>query len=573
MMGSPYETVICILKTRPAPEERVRFLEHLTSVLPHLNWRSHVFLVGEDLLERMDTFEEIIQALSSFLTGQKISILHVHPFVKMAGFTREDARKWDRLASLMKPFQVEAYQQQGEARMLILPILEPVPSVPLQGALSAADFFQVRLARPSLYFRGRPAPDPARITDKALRIYIDPDPDSGLGGVVTRLRDNFLFEDVLERVEGESSSLLDPCRKRLVLEEDGGKVYSCFARWVDRSPLHSLEALAEPRDRSGCSRCISRACASMGPDLKVNSRENEARQVFFKLAMALSHAGAYPAAEAHARRAFEFSTTSEERSAALLHQGLCNLDMMNLEKAEAVLKLGAGHSSDPGLFAYHRGRVQFAWRDTIEAIDRFEEALAAGSPAVPERDVLFHLSVSHINLEEYKEARPYLDRIFLLEGPSPPILLYQGLCDLGENQVESSLQRFTEAIDLGPEPEDLSRVLFYKGTALKELGRFEEAIQVLRKAVEADPEDIVNYNLLGFCYYKTEQHREAVRCFRRAIDIDPTSAMDHANLASNLRDLGKPEEALAMYEKALSLDPTIGFARENADRLRKQLER
>lgn len=148
--------------------------------------------------------------------------------------------------------------------------------------------------------------------------------------------------------------------------------------------------------------------------------------------------------------------------------------------------------------------------------------------------------------------------------------LSQGICDLGEGRVESALEKFNAALEAGPTPEDLSRVLFYIGTAQKELGRFDEAIETLVKAVEADPEDLANHNLLGFCYYKTGRHEEAVKCFRRAIEIDPRSGIDHANLASNLRDLGRIDEAIPLYEKALNLDPTLGFARTNLKKLRKE---
>ena len=90
---------------------------------------------------------------------------------------------------------------------------------------------------------------------------------------------------------------------------------------------------------------------------------------------------------------------------------------------------------------------------------------------------------------------------------------------------------------------------------------------MLEKAVAADPDDIANHNLLGFCYYKLKRHQDAVACFRRAVEIDPKSGIDWANLGSNLRDLGRIDEAVEMYRKALSLDPNIGFARDSLAKL------
>ena len=211
--------------------------------------------------------------------------------------------------------------------------------------------------------------------------------------------------------------------------------------------------------------------------------------------------------------------------------------------------------------------MQLAWRDHIEGVERFEEALASGSSAVPVNDVLFHAALCHFELEEYGPARRYLDRLARLTDPSPPLLLYQGVCDLHEERFGAAMVKFEEALALGPEAEDLSRVLFFIGSCLKELGRFEDAIARLLQAVQADPRDKANHNLLGFCYYSTGRYEEAVSCFERAVEIDPQSAIDYANLGSNLRELGRTEEAVAMYRKALSIDPSIDFARRNLERL------
>jgi ribosomal protein S12 methylthiotransferase accessory factor len=207
------------------------------------------------------------------------------------------------------------------------------------------------------------------------------------------------------------------------------------------------------------------------------------------------------------------------------------------------------------------------WRDYIEALDWFEDALKSGSGQVPVEDMCFEMALCHINIEEYPEARPYLDRSQRPGEQKPPVAFYRGVCDHGEGKFETALKWFRDALALGPVAEDLGRVLFYIGTCLKEMEQYEEAVLALREAVAADPEDIANHNLLGFCYYKLKRHEEAVACFLRAVEINPSSGIDWANLASNLRDLGRTKEAIAMYKKALILDPSIGFARDNLNKL------
>jgi tetratricopeptide (TPR) repeat protein len=305
----------------------------------------------------------------------------------------------------------------------------------------------------------------------------------------------------------------------------------------------------------------------MRQNLFVNEREVEGRRVFFKLSLELAGIGRLGAAAELAHAAFTFSNTDADRTAALIQRALCLRELGRLEEADSALETASKFALDLGEIAYHRGRVQFVWRDYIEALEWFEEALKSGSGQVPVEDMCFEMALCHINIEEYPEARPYLDRSQKTGGLRAPVIFYQGICDYGEKDYGTALSRFREALAAGPAPEDLGRVLFYKGSCLKELERFDEAAEVLREAVAADPDDLANYNLLGFCYYKLKRHEEAVACFLRAVEIDPTSGIDWANLASNLRDLGRTKEAVAMYKKALSLDPTIGFARENLEKL------
>ena len=51
----------------------------------------------------------------------------------------------------------------------------------------------------------------------------------------------------------------------------------------------------------------------------------------------------------------------------------------------------------------------FAALGSPEALERFQEALGFGSPEVSPTELHFQMALSHINLEEYADARPHLD--------------------------------------------------------------------------------------------------------------------------------------------------------------------
>lgn len=479
------------------------------AILPTLNWRAHIAILHAERQAGGDRIHGILKKVAGHLREHRYTSITVHPHVRSNAGTGAAEAFPDELRALVQPFREEAYREQSEPRLRVLPVLVPTST-------------------------------------------------AGSGDPV-HLRASHVVETVLSRVEGDPGGLLNPCRRHIVLDEKRGRLHSCLDAWLKgERGAADLETLSPPA-AGRCAGCIRSSVLAMKDALSKGGRSREVRRACFELGVALSRRGDHGKAISLARGAFQLSRDDRERTAALIHQGLCHLALGELRQAEEVLREADTRAEDPGAIAYHRGRVQFAWKDWIEALERFEEALAAPSAEVPVHDIHFHMALCHINLEEYAEARPHLD----LAGDrslEAPVAFYRAICDLNDGRIQEALNGFVEALRIGPADEDLGRIHFYIATCHKEAGRFDEAIAELVQAVEADPDDLANHNLLGYCYYSTRRHMEAVDCFRRAVEIDPSSAIDWANLGSNLRDLGRVEEAMEMYRRALSLDPTIGFA-------------
>ena len=569
--GNAPEVVFIVLDSGADARGTEDVLSWVRSALPLLNWRSHVFVAGGNDGEAERFSHGLLDLAGHYLARHECANLHVHSLVRMDSAHNRQADSWNRLVAPIVPFQEQARELMSEARLHFAPILAPAPDTRVADALKAAEFFGSRMAIPSFYL-------PAGILDGLTQQVGAADArfflDSDSAGPMRVLWRSHVFETMLDRVEEEDETLVCPCRGHMVVDAGEGRVFSCLLAWDESGPSLPLAAppdgpgaLPEPPGGGSCLRCMAGAALAMIENLRGNSRESEGRKVCFNLSLDLAGRGELALAAELAHAAFVISTSDEDKVAALIHEAVCLRESRKLEEADRILALAGEFTQDRGQIAYHRGKVQFAWRDYIEALDWFEEALRSGSGQVPIEDMCFEMALCHINLEEYPEARPYLDRSEGTGGHKAPIAFYRGVCDYGEGKVESALEFFRRARALGPAAEDVGRVLFYIGASLKELERYEEAAAVLREAVAVDPEDLANHNLLGFCYYKLKLHKEAVACFLRAVEIDPKSGIDWANLASNLRDLGKTQEAIAMYKKALSVDPTIGFARDNLAKL------
>jgi len=139
---------------------------------------------------------------------------------------------------------------------------------------------------------------------------------------------------------------------------------------------------------------------------------------------------------------------------------------------------------------------------------------------------------------------------------------YRGRNLFDQGATIEALACFEQALRLQPHQEDLPYLFSYKGSCLRDLERYDEAIVALKQGLHFDEERPDIYNTLGVCCYKIDRFAEAVDHFRRAVILNPASAIDYANLALNLERLGEREEAIVNYEIALSQDTTIAFAVE-----------
>jgi ribosomal protein S12 methylthiotransferase accessory factor len=148
------------------------------------------------------------------------------------------------------------------------------------------------------------------------------------------------------------------------------------------------------------------------------------------------------------------------------------------------------------------------------------------------------------------------------------VKFYLGSCHIALGDPGLALKYFDDALNLDPNQQDLPSIYSYMGVALKDLGEYRKALDVLRKGEQLDPGRTDIYNLMGFCHFKLKEHEAAIQNFKKVIQLDPSSAIDYANIASNYRDMGHHAKAIRYYEMALTLDASIEFARENLAKLK-----
>lgn len=150
------------------------------------------------------------------------------------------------------------------------------------------------------------------------------------------------------------------------------------------------------------------------------------------------------------------------------------------------------------------------------------------------------------------------------------IHFYLGSCHIDLGEPETALKYLDAAMNLEPYEQDIPSIYSYMGIALKDLGEYDKALEVLKKGEQLDSERTDIYNLMGFCHFKLKEYEAAIENFKKVIELDPSSAIDYANIASNYRDMGQTAKAIRYYEMALTLDASIEFAKDNLQKLKKQ---
>ncbi len=94
---------------------------------------------------------------------------------------------------------------------------------------------------------------------------------------------------------------------------------------------------------------------------------------------------------------------------------------------------------------------------------------------------------------------------------------------------------------------------YQKGVASLGSGRYAEAVQALREAIDLDPNDAIAYAKLGLAYSGLGQYKEAVPVFKMAIHIRPEviDAEVYYQLGQAYRSLGKHSDALSAFRQGM----------------------
>jgi tetratricopeptide (TPR) repeat protein/transglutaminase-like putative cysteine protease len=150
-----------------------------------------------------------------------------------------------------------------------------------------------------------------------------------------------------------------------------------------------------------------------------------------------------------------------------------------------------------------------------------------------------------------------LERISAAPGIAPQQLkaeqLYSsGLDALGKSSYRQAVTLLKRVTELEPEHELAWNTL---GRAYLGLDHVADAIGAFQKQIEINAYDLRAYNNLGLAYVKERRFTDAESAFQKQIEINPLDIYAHRNLGEMYLEQRKYEAALPELEKAVALTP------------------
>lgn len=142
----------------------------------------------------------------------------------------------------------------------------------------------------------------------------------------------------------------------------------------------------------------------------------------------------------------------------------------------------------------------------------------------------------------------------------------RGICREFTGDYEAAEADFRQALVLNPgQPQVLNNL----GYSLVEQRRnLDEALDMIERAVEAQPESGYIVDSLGWVLYRLGRFEEAVEPMERAVELLPNDPIVNDHLGDVYWLVGRQREARFQWERALSFEPD----EDEATRIRRKLE-
>lgn len=217
----------------------------------------------------------------------------------------------------------------------------------------------------------------------------------------------------------------------------------------------------------------------------------------------------------------------------------------------------------PGVFEYYeQGKGYLARRNTQstdQAIVLFQKVIEKDrsfSPAYAELALAF--SWKYRNTKDprwYAQAKSACTQALAMNGKLARAHLALGSLAMDSGHPEEAVRELERTLELEPANHDAMNLL---PRAYDAEGRTLQAETLLKEAIKRAPGSWVNYNDLGYFYFRHAQYQQSEKLFRVATELAPDNPLAFSNLGGVYLALGQYAEARSVLTRAVALNPSAG---------------
>ena len=109
--------------------------------------------------------------------------------------------------------------------------------------------------------------------------------------------------------------------------------------------------------------------------------------------------------------------------------------------------------------------------------------------------------------------------------------------------------------------------IFFLGTLKAQTKKFEEAKELLKKAIKIKPEIPDLHNNMGLILMEIKDYDQSLISFKKAIQINPKFSVAFNNLGTVYMGLGKVDEAIKNFQQSIKINPNNSDSYNNLGRI------
>lgn len=286
-------------------------------------------------------------------------------------------------------------------------------------------------------------------------------------------------------------------------------------------------------------------------DMLVKTPQEGAGEVLYDLGTAINRGGA----EAFARIFLQLSLALRPKNDATLFQ-LADISSKLEEHNRAI----ALYREVPAKSPYFRDaelRLALSLSDSGENSEAITHLTALEKEFPEDRRISMALAGIYMQDKAFDKAAGVMDRaIAQIQRPQKEdwLMFYQrGMAEERLKQWDKAEPDFRKALELFP---NQPQVLNYLGYSLIDRNeKLDEALNMVKKAVDLRPQDGYIVDSLGWAYYKLGRYDDAVKTLENAIKLRPEDPTINDHLGDAYWQVGRKLEATFQWNHAIAGKP------------------